>query len=137
VKSTSISKPASSSFSPPSSVCSASYDSYGPKPGHGHVAHDVGEHDRLDLRHPDLAPVARATGATAPTWSKCVCVSRMPSSFTPRASMAPRSLSGLVARVHDQSAVGAVAPEDVAVLLDLPDGERAHVHQRAAFFFLR
>src|SRR5687768_14112037 len=39
------------------------------------------------------APVAFATGATAPTWSKCVWVSRIPSSVTPRASIAPSSLS--------------------------------------------
>src|SRR4051794_34310804 len=37
------------------------------------------------------APVAFATGATAPTWSKCVCVSRMPSSVRPSSSSAPRS----------------------------------------------
>src|SRR4051794_7151567 len=34
------------------------------------------------------APVARATGATAPMWSKCVCVSRIPSSLTPSCSIA-------------------------------------------------
>src|SRR4051812_29502718 len=38
------------------------------------------------------APVAFATGATAPTWSKCVCVSRMPSSVTPSCSSAFSSL---------------------------------------------
>jgi hypothetical protein len=37
------------------------------------------------------APVAFAIGATAPTWSKCVCVSRMPSSFTPSSSIAASS----------------------------------------------
>src|SRR3954454_7599567 len=37
------------------------------------------------------APVAFATGATAPTWSKCVCVSRIPSSVTPSWSRAPSS----------------------------------------------
>ena len=39
------------------------------------------------------APVALATGATAPTWSKCVWVIRMPSSVTPSASIARSSLS--------------------------------------------
>jgi hypothetical protein len=37
------------------------------------------------------APVALASGATAPTWSKWVWVSRMPSSCTPSSSMAPSS----------------------------------------------
>src|SRR5688572_19924241 len=37
------------------------------------------------------APVAVATGATAPTWSKCVCVRRIPSSSTPSSSIALRS----------------------------------------------
>src|SRR4051794_30680295 len=37
------------------------------------------------------APVALATGATAPTWSKCVCVRRMPSSFRFSCSRASRS----------------------------------------------
>ncbi len=40
-----------------------------------------------------VAPVARATGATAPTWSKWVCVSRMPSSVAPSESSAASSLS--------------------------------------------
>ena len=39
------------------------------------------------------APVALATGATAPTWSKWVWVSRMPSSVTPSSSIAASSLS--------------------------------------------
>ena len=39
------------------------------------------------------APVALATGATAPTWSKCVCVSRIASSVTPRSSIAPSSFA--------------------------------------------
>jgi hypothetical protein len=39
------------------------------------------------------APVAAATGATAPTWSKWVCVSRMPSSVTPSSSIAASSRS--------------------------------------------
>src|SRR5918997_534033 len=38
------------------------------------------------------APVALATGATAPTWSKCVWVSRIPSSVTPSSLMASSSL---------------------------------------------
>src|SRR3954451_17491043 len=37
------------------------------------------------------APVASATGATAPTWSKCVCVSRIASSVTFSSSSACRS----------------------------------------------
>ena len=37
------------------------------------------------------APVARAIGATAPMWSKCVWVSRIPSSVSPASSMAPSS----------------------------------------------
>src|SRR5947208_207043 len=37
------------------------------------------------------APVAFATGATAPTWSKCVCVRRIPSSVSPSSSIAFRS----------------------------------------------
>src|SRR3954462_7201447 len=44
--------------------------------------------------HQTGAPVARATGATAPMWSKCVCVSRIASSVTPSCSIAPRSRSG-------------------------------------------
>ena len=54
VKSTSISKPASSSRSPPSSVCSASHDSKGPKPGQGTKRVDVGQHEGLGLGHPHL-----------------------------------------------------------------------------------
>ena len=38
-----------------------------------------------------VAPVAKATGATAPTWSKCVCVRRIASSVTPSCSIAARS----------------------------------------------
>ncbi len=38
--------------------------------------------------HHTCAPVARATGATAPMWSKWQCVSRMPSSVTPAPSTA-------------------------------------------------
>ena len=37
---------------------------------------------------------------------------------------------GLLARVDDQAAVGAVAAEDEAVLGHLADGEHAHVHRR-------
>src|SRR4051794_41606510 len=37
------------------------------------------------------APVALATGATAPTWSKCVCVRRMPSSVRPSCSITSSS----------------------------------------------
>src|SRR3954454_22946628 len=40
------------------------------------------------------APVALATGATAPTWSKCVCVRRMPSSVRLSSSSALRSFGG-------------------------------------------
>ena len=40
------------------------------------------------------APVARATGATAPMWSKCVWVSRTASIVRPSSSMAPRMRSG-------------------------------------------
>src|SRR3954463_10713023 len=34
------------------------------------------------------APVWRASGATAPTWSKCVCVSRIASTLSPSSSSA-------------------------------------------------
>jgi hypothetical protein len=37
------------------------------------------------------APVARATGATAPTWSKWVWVRRIAASSSSSASIAPRS----------------------------------------------
>jgi hypothetical protein len=40
------------------------------------------------------APVAFATGATAPTWSTSVCVMRIASSVTPSCSMPPSSRSG-------------------------------------------
>ena len=74
------------------------------------------------------APVALATSATAPMWSKCVCVMRMPSSLTPSASIAPSSFSAsspgstIKARslpsrrkMNEFSAIGA-------------DREHAHVH---------
>ena len=63
------------------------------------------------------APVALATGATAPTWSKCVWVSRIPSSVDAELVDRAEQLVGLVARVDDQRAVGAVAAEQEAVLL--------------------
>ncbi len=44
-------------------------------------------------------------------------------------------LVGLVAGVDDQRAVGAVAAEQVAVLLHRPDGEHAHVHGPEATCF--
>ena len=49
------------------------------------------------------ASVARATGATAPTWSKWVWVMRIASTVSmPRLSSAPSSFGGLVAWVDDQ-----------------------------------
>ena len=41
--------------------------------------------------HQTSAPVARASGATAPTWSKCVWVSRIAATSTPSASIASSS----------------------------------------------
>ena len=78
-------------------------------------------------------PVASATGATAPTWSKCVCVRRIPSSVTPSVSITEELLR-LVAGVDDQRPVGAVAAEQVAVLLHHPDREHADVHWGSACF---
>ncbi len=82
------------------------------------------------------APVARATGATAPTWSKWVWVSRIASSFDAQLVDRAEQAVGLLAWVDDQRAVRAVAPEQEAVLLDRPDGEHAHVH-RGVYFPLR
>ena len=78
------------------------------------------------------APVARATGATAPTWSKWVCVRRIASSWHAERVDRAEQLVGLVAGVDDQRAVRAVAADDVGVLRHRPDGEHAHVHALAA-----
>src|SRR5215218_10066287 len=43
--------------------------------------------------HQTSAPVARASGATAPTWSKCVCVSRIAATSSPSAPIAAISRS--------------------------------------------
>src|SRR3954470_19355036 len=88
---TSISKPASSSFSPPATVCSASQLSYGPKPGQGTKLMMSASTGFSSCGTHTSAPVAVATGATAPTWSKCVWVSRIPSRVTPSSSIAARS----------------------------------------------
>src|SRR5215208_7118616 len=43
--------------------------------------------------HQTSAPVARASGATAPTWSKCVCVSRIAATSSPSAPISATSRS--------------------------------------------
>jgi hypothetical protein len=43
----------------------------------------------------------------------------------------------LVAGVDDDAALAVVGPGDVAVLLQLPDGQPAGLHQEAVAFFLR
>ena len=80
------------------------------------------------------APVAFATGATAPTWSKCVCVRRMPSSVTPSASIAASSLSAS-SPGSTISARSEPSRRNMYVFsCDLPDGEHAHVHQPVPAF---
>ena len=131
VKITSISKPASSSRSPPASVCSASYDSNGPKPGHGTKLMMSASTKASISGTQTSAPVALATGATAPTWSKCVCVSRIAVELDAERVDRAEQLVGLLARIDDQRPVRAVAAEEVGVLRHRPDGEHAHVHQLA------
>src|SRR5918996_2036391 len=53
------------------------------------------------------APVAFAIGATAPTWSKCVCVSRIPLRSSPRPSIA---LSSFGASSPGSTMSASVAP---------------------------
>src|SRR3954453_22785021 len=91
VNTTSISMSASSSFSPPLSVCSASQSSNGPKPGQGTKLLMSASTIFSTSGTQTSAPVARATGATAPMWSKCVWVSRIPSRVTPSWSIAASS----------------------------------------------
>ena len=78
--------------------------------------------------HQTSAPVARATGATAPTWSKWVWVSRIAATSSSSASIASSSRCGLVAGIDHDRLARAVAAGDVAVLLHRPDGEGADVH---------
>ncbi len=85
--------------------------------------------------HQTGAPVARATGATAPTWSKCVWVSRIASTVViPRAFAGLEDPLGLITGVEDHGAVGLRPADDVAVLLHRPDCEHANVDHLAAFF---
>ena len=84
--------------------------------------------------HQTGAPVAFATGATAPTWSKWVWVRRIASTPIPSSLDRAEDPLGLVAGVDDDAAVGPLATGDVAVLGDLADGERPDVHQPLPFF---
>ena len=79
------------------------------------------------------APVARATGATAPMWSKWVWVTRIASIPSPSSSTTwrIRSSSSPGSTISPRSA--AVAAQDEAVLGHLADGEHAHVHRRRGY----
>ena len=74
------------------------------------------------------APVALATGATAPDVVEVGVGEQDPVERHAERVDRAEQLVGLVARVDDQRAVGAVAAEDVAVLGHRADGEHAHVH---------
>src|SRR3954467_418985 len=94
VATTSMRRSASMSSSPPSTVCSASWPSYGPRPA-------IGAWPMMSCRRATSAfgqytgaPVAFASGATAPTWSISVCVTRIASTLASSCSIAPRSRSG-------------------------------------------
>jgi hypothetical protein len=124
VKSTSISKPASSSRSPPGLVRLER-----PEAGPGHEAHDVGEHERLQLRHPHLrARRARHRGDRADVVEVRVREQDAVELHSERVDRAEQ-LVGLVSGVDDQRAVGSLPPEEVGVLLHGPDREHPHVHR--------
>ncbi len=68
--------------------------------------------------HHTFAPVALATGATAPMWSKWQWVSRIASSVDARALHGRDEALGLLARVdHDRGARVGGGAHEVAVLL--------------------
>ena len=107
------------------------------------VAHDVGEH--AASRAPGSRPARRSrwrAGATAPTWSKCVWVSRIAS--TVDAELVDRAEQLRPPRRRGRrSPRGRVLSRrsDEAVLLHRPDGEHADVHcqrlrRRSAFLRL-
>ena len=109
-----------------------------PEAGPGDEGHDVGEHRDLDLGAVDRrARSPRATGATAPMWSKWVWVSRIASMPIPSSLDRAEDALGLVAGIDDQPAVGALAAEDEAVLGHRADGEAADVHLSALRCCLR
>ena len=78
------------------------------------------------------APVARATGATAPTWSKWVWVSRIASRVSiPSAGSASSSRSASSPGSTITALRGLRAADDEAVLLHRSDGEHADVERAA------
>ena len=78
------------------------------------------------------APVARASGATAPTWSMWVWVTRIASTRDAERATASIRRCGSSPGSTMIARVGAAAPHDVAVLLERADGERADVERRSA-----
>ena len=74
------------------------------------------------------APVARATGATAPMWSKWVCVRRIASRLDAGVRDRLEQAVGLLAGIDQDGAVVAVEAHEVGVLGQRPDGERADLH---------
>jgi hypothetical protein len=99
-----------------------------PDPRKGDEAHDVREHGTLDLGDPDLGTgLARHRGDRADVVEVGV-------GEEDGVEGDPESLDhvqnpvGLVARIDDDRARGAVAAHEVAVLLDRADREGADVH---------
>ena len=117
VETTSTSKPASCRRSPPSSGCSASQGSTVPQAGGKNVPVSARIVSSARGQYTG-APVARAIAATAPMWSKWVWVSRIASGSTPSSSHGRLQPRRLVAGIDEQRAVGALAADQVAVLLD-------------------
>ena len=103
---------------------------------------DVGEDRDLDLRAPDLRPRRARDGATAPTWSKCVCVSRIAVIFALEVLGRGEDALGLVAGVDADRLFRRRRAGDEAVLLSRADGEAPDVLIQSlsfppAFFFGR
>src|SRR3954463_3605557 len=94
VATTSMRRSASMSSSPPSTVCSGSWPSYGPRPAIGACPMMSCRRATSAFGQYTGAPVAFASGATAPTWSMSVCVTRIASTLASSCSIAPRSRSG-------------------------------------------
>jgi hypothetical protein len=100
--------------------------------GPGDERVDVVEHELLDLRNPDLGAGRLRHRRDGTDVVEVRVREQDPLELHAQLPDRVQQGVGLVSRVHDQSAVGAVAPEDVRVLGHRADGEHPNVHDQRA-----